>query len=71
MNNNVTNLGIYSVCNLNQVLIRISGCEGDKTLTSLEMQKINNALLLLEADTQTEDHVKNIKAMVKRRKNSR
>ena len=71
VNNNVTNLGIYSVCNLNQVLIRISGCEGDKTLTSLEMQKINHTLLLLEADIQTEDHVKNIKAMVKRRKDSR
>lgn len=69
VNNNVTNLGIYNVCNLNQLLIRISGCEIEKELTSLEMKQFNHALLMLEADIQTSDHVKNIKQMVKNRKN--
>ena len=68
VNNDVSKLGIYTVCNLDQLNRRISLWEDDRALSSKEMSDINHKLLLLEADIQSEDHVKRIKKMKADRK---
>ena len=64
-------LGIYSVMNLSQLNKRISLWEIDKPLTKEKMKSINDTLLHLEADIQSDDHVGNIKELKKDRKNKR
>ena len=71
VDNDVSNLGIYSVMNLSQLNKRISLWEIDTPLTSQLMKSVNDTLLHLEADIQSDDHVGNIKTLKKDRKNKR
>ena len=71
VDNDVTKLGIYSVMNLSQLNRRISLCEIDKPLSLDKMKQINDTLLRLEADIQSDDHVGNIKQLKKDRRNKR
>lgn len=71
VDNDVSNLGIYSVMNLSQLNTRISLCEIDKPLSQVKMKSINDTLLHLEADIQSDDHVGNIKTLKQDRKNRR
>lgn len=68
VNNDVSNLGIYNVVNLDKLLLRIMTCESDKMLTANEMKALNDKLLLLEADIQTDDHVDNIQDLKRKRR---
>ena len=71
VDNDVSNLGIYSVMNLSQLNKRISLWEIDTPLASQLMKSVNNTLLHLEADIQSDDHVGNIKTLKKDRRNKR
>ena len=71
VDNDVSKLGIYSVMNLSQLNRRISLCEIDAPLSIDKMKNINNTLLRLEADIQSDDHVDNIKQLKKERRNKR
>lgn len=71
VDNDVSNLGIYSVMNLSQLNTRISLCEIDKPLSQEKMKSINDILLHLEADIQSDDHVGNIKTLKQDRRNRR
>ena len=67
VDNDVSSLSIYNACDINNILIRIYSWEIDTPLSSKEMKSINDKLLLLEADIQSEDHVKNVKSLKKDR----
>lgn len=71
VDNDVSNLGIYSVMNLSQLNRRISLVESSKPLSLEKMKNINDTLLHLEADIQNDDHVDNIKKLKKDRRNKR
>lgn len=71
VDNDVSKLGIYSVMNLSQLNKRISLWEIDKPLSLDKMRNINDTLLHLEADIQSDDHVGNIKKLKKDRRNKR
>ena len=71
VDNDVSNLGIYSVMNLPQLNKRISLWEIEKPLSSESMKRVNDTLLHLEADIQNDDHVGNIKTLKKDRRNKR
>ena len=71
VDNDVSNLGIYSVMNLSQLNKRISLWEIEKPLSSESMKRVNDTLLHLEADIQNDDHVGNIKTLKKDRRNKR
>ncbi|MCR4879791.1 MAG: NERD domain-containing protein [Bacilli bacterium] len=68
VNNNVSDLGIFKVCNIDQLNKRIQTIDIDKPLSSSLMKKINDTLLYLEADISNDEHVKNIKQLKKDRK---
>ena len=71
VDNDVSQLGIYSVMNLSQLNKRISLWDIDTPLPSQLMKSVNDTLLHLEADIQSDDHVGNIKTLKKDRRNKR
>ena len=71
VNNDVSPLGIYSVMNLSQLNKRISLWETTTPISKEKIKYINDTLLHLEADIQSDDHVGNIKALKKDRRNKR
>ena len=71
INNDVTNLGIYTVVNETQLVKRISLWESDIIISKAKMKEINHKLLYSEADIQSEDHLNRIKAIKKQRRDIR
>ena len=63
VDNDVSKLGIYTVMNLDQLNNRITLWESDTSLSLKEMKAINDTLLRLEADIQSDDHVGNIEKL--------
>ena len=61
--NNADELGIFKVCNLTNLISRISMMEDDITLTNNEINNIYQNLLSLEAYTSEKEHLSNIKKM--------
>ena len=57
--------------NLSQLNKRISSWEIEKSLSSELMKSVNDTLLHLEADIQSDDHVGNIKTLKKDRRHKR
>ena len=66
--NNVAQLGLFNVCNANDLLSRIKLMTGDKEITNEEIEKINQTLLFNEADINNEQHVNKVKEVEKDRK---
>lgn len=71
VDNDVSKLGIYTVMNLDQLNNRITLWESDTTLSLKEMKAINDTLLRLEADIQSDDHVDNIEKLKQERRYKR
>ena len=70
VNNDVSDLGIFNVCNLDQLLIRMDIVESSIFMNDIDMKNIYTTLLYLEADINTKDHVNNIKELKEDRKNN-
>ena len=68
INNDVSKLGISNVVNEKILVNRIVNTVSSTTLSSTSMKNINDTLLRLEADIQSEDHVNNIKEIKKVRR---
>lgn len=68
VDNDVNDIGIYTVTNLDNLNKRILLWEIDHDLSSSVMKKINDYLLKLEADIQNSDHVNNIYKIKKQRR---
>ena len=71
VDNDVSKLGIYTVMNLDQLNNRITLWESDTSLSLKEMKAINDTLLRLEADIQSDDHVGNIEKLKQERRYKR
>lgn len=65
--NNVSELGIFNVCDMKDLLKRIN-IAGELSLTKEEIDEINKKLLIAEADVNSKEHVSNIFEMSKTRK---
>lgn len=70
VNNDVSDLGIFNVCNLDQLLIRMDIVESSIFMNDIDMKNIYTTLLYLEADINNKDHVNNIKELKEDRKNN-
>lgn len=66
--NNVNNLGLFNVCNADDLLNRIKLITNDREISNDEIDKINQILLSNEADINNEQHVNKIKEVEKDRK---
>lgn len=71
VDNDVSKLGIYSVMDLTMLRKRIPTYEIESPLSSKQMKDINDTLLHLEADIQSDEHVGNIKQLKKYRRDKR
>lgn len=65
--NNVSELGIFNVCDMNDLLKRIN-IAGEIHLSKIEIDNIYKTLLLFEADVNQTEHVSNINEMKKTKK---
>ena len=66
--NNVNNLGLFNVCNADDLLNRVKLITSDREITKNEMDRINQILLFNEADINNEQHVNKVKEAEKDRK---
>ena len=65
--NNVNHLGLFNVCNADDLLNRIKLITSDREISNDEIDKINQILLLNEADINNEQHVNEVKEAEKDR----
>ena len=66
--NNADKIGLFNVCNANDLLNRINLITIEKEIPNEEIEKINQILLFNEADINNEQHVNKVKEAEKDRK---
>ena len=66
--NNVNQLGLFNVCNADELLKRIKLITSDRETSEEEIEKIYQVLLYNEADINNEQHVNKVKEAEKDRK---
>ena len=66
--NNADKIGLFNVCNADDLLNRINLITIEKVISIEEIEKINQILLYHEADINNEQHVNKVKEAEKKRK---